>query len=264
MNLQLSRLVHLQRLDRDLHTLEQRQRDLPRQLQAAQAPVGEAQRRLDGLQTSLETLTAERRNGERDLSEHEHHIGKMRDRLNELKTNKEYQAHLFELDLAAKKKDALEETILQAMERAETVSKELEDARAAVRDLTLHMETEQARVTSAEATLTDEAAALQRQKQTALETLDTRIAHRYASLKSSLGLVVVAPVRGSTCLGCQLQIPPQLVASVKRADELLTCPYCHRLLYAEEAFSDASDSPDAPPAVPDRLEERVAGERGAR
>jgi hypothetical protein len=33
------------------------------------------------------------------------------------------------------------------------------------------------------------------------------------------------------CAGCRLQIPPQLVAEVKRSQDLHTCPYCHRMLY---------------------------------
>ena len=42
-------------------------------------------------------------------------------------------------------------------------------------------------------------------------------------------------------------MPPQLVADVKRADQLFTCPYCNRILYAEELlgvvpeFSGASE-----------------------
>ena len=53
--------------------------------------------------------------------------------------------------------------------------------------------------------------------------------------------MVVATVQGETCQGCQLQIPPQLVASVKRADDLLTCPYCHRILYYEAALHETSE-----------------------
>jgi hypothetical protein len=33
------------------------------------------------------------------------------------------------------------------------------------------------------------------------------------------------------CSGCRLQIPPQLIAEVKRSQDLHTCPYCHRMLY---------------------------------
>ncbi len=265
MNLELSRLVQLQQLDLKLHDLEQQQQRIPQRLQAAQAPVDEAQQRLEGLQKVMETLTSERRSGEQDLSEHEHHVAKMRGRLNELKTNKEYQAHLFEIEMAGKKKNDLEDTILQAMERAETVSKELEDVQTLVRDLTRALEQEKVAIESLGVNLTSEVAALQQHRHTVLDTLDAQVCRRYSALKSSLKLVVVAQVRGSTCLGCQLQIPPQLVASVQRSDQLLTCPYCFRILYAEEALHEASESPDAPPpAVPDSLEDPLAQESGSR
>ena len=246
MNLQLSRLVQLQQLDLKLHDLEQQQQRIPQRLQAAQAPVDQAQKRLEGLQASMETLTSERRTGEQDLSEQESHISKIRGRLNDLKTNKEYQAHLFEIELAGKKKDALEEKILQSMDRAESISKELEEVRTSVQDLTRTLEQEKVESESLVVNLTKEVAFIHHQKKTVLDGLDKEVCHRYSALKSSLKLVVVAEVRGSTCLGCQLQIPPQLVASVKRADQLLTCPYCLRILYAEGTLNEASESLDAP------------------
>ncbi len=246
MNLQLSRLVHLQQLDLKLHALEQQQQEIPQRLQAMQVPLDQAQKRLEGLQTLMKTLAVERRSGEQDLSEHESHIKKIQERLSGLKTNKEYQAHLFEIELAGKRKDALEEKILQAMERAETILKEQEEVRILVQDLTRAMEKDKIGLESRGVELTDEIATIDQQKQTLLGTLDKRISHRYSALKSSLKLVVVAQVRGGTCLGCQLQIPPQLVASVKRSDQLLTCPYCRRILYAEEALNEATESLSTP------------------
>ncbi len=264
MNLQLSRLVQVQQLDLKLHDLEQQQQRIPKRLHAAQASVDEAQKHLEGLQASMETLTAERRSGERNLSEQESHISKIRERLNELKTNKEYQAHLFEIELAGKKKDALEEEILQAMDRVEVTGNQLEEARTVVRDLTQALEKDKVELESLGAKLMDEVAANDRQKQIILDILDKPVCHRYFTLKSSLKLVVLAQVRGNTCLGCQLEIPPQLVASVKRADQLLTCPYCRRILYPEEAFGEACESFRAPPSATDSLEEHVAGESGDR
>ncbi len=264
MNLQLSRLVHLQELDLKLHDLEQQQRQIPRRLDSAQALVDQAQQRLESLQRLTDTLTTERRSGEQDLSEHERHINKIRERLSALKTNKEYQAHLFEIELAGKKKDALEEKILQAMDRAETVGKELEEVRTLVRDLTRDLEKEKVELESLGTKLTNEVAATARHKQTLFDTLDKQVCQRYAALKSSLKLVVVARVLDGTCLGCQLQIPPQLIASVKRAEQLLTCPHCHRILYAEEARDAAAESSSVPqPSAPDMLEEPMARERGS-
>ena len=241
MNFQLSLLVQLQQLDLKLHDLETQQQQIPQRLQAAQVPVEQTRKRSEELKTMLETIAAERRSSEQDLSAHESHVQKMRARLNELRTNKEYQAHLFELELANKKKDGLEERILLAMERGEEKRKELDEAEQRLQDLTQTLEQEKVELEALAGKLADEVARIGQEKQNLLASLEKRVSHRYSTLKSSLKLVVVATVQGETCQGCQLQIPPQLVASVKRADELLTCPYCHRILYYDEALHEAPE-----------------------
>ncbi len=246
MNLQLSRLVQLQQLDLKLHDLEQQQQQIPQRLREMQAPIDQDQKRLEELQRSRKTVASDRRRSEQDLSDHESHLKKKQERLSELKTNKEYQAHLFEIEQARKEKDKLEDKILQCMERDETILKEQEEVQTRLQASTRDMEKEKVELESRGARLTDEIATVEQQKQTLVGTLDKRVYHRYSALKSSLKLVVVAQVRGGTCLGCQLQIPPQLVASVRRSDQLLTCPYCHRILYAEEALHEATESLSTP------------------
>ena len=241
MNLQLSLLVQLQQLDLKLHDLEKQQQQIPQRLHAAQSPVEQARKRSEDLKTLLETIAAEQRSSEQDLSAHESHVHKMRGRLNELKTNKEYQAHLFEIEMANKKKDALEERVLLAMERAEEKQKELEEVEKLLQDVTQTLEQEKVDLEALSAKLTDEVTRMEQEKKSLLASLEKPVYHRYSILKSSLKLIVVATVHGETCQGCQLQIPPQLIASVKRADELLTCPYCYRILYYEEALNETPE-----------------------
>ncbi len=256
MNLQLSLLVQLQQLDLKLHDLEKQQQQFPQRLHAAQSPVEQARKRSEDLKTLLETIAVERRSSEQDLSAHESHVQKMRGRLNELKTNKEYQAHLFEIEMANKKKDALEERVLLAMERGEEKQKELEEVEKLLQDVTQTLEQEKVDLEALSAKLTDEVTRMEQEKKSLLASLEKPVYHRYSILKSSLKLIVVATVHGETCQGCQLQIPPQLIASVKRADELLTCPYCYRILYYEEALNETSECLSAQEPV---AQERMDG-----
>ncbi|MXX10596.1 MAG: hypothetical protein F4201_08915 [Nitrospira sp. SB0677_bin_15] len=256
MNFQLSLLVQLQQLDLKLHDLEQQQQQIPERFHAAQTPVDEARKRAESLKTMLETIAAERRSGEDDLSAHESHVQKMRGRLNELKTNKEYQAHLFELELANKKKDGLEERVLLAMERGEEKRKELDEVEKRLQELIQTLEREKSELEALSAKLADEVAQIEQEKQDLIASLEKQVHHRYSMLKSSMKLVVVATVRGETCQGCQLQIPPQLVASVKRADDLLTCPYCHCILYYEAALHETPEDVGAEEPV---AQEQVEG-----
>ena len=127
MNAQLSLLVQLQQFDLNIHQLDDQRQQIPARIHEARSPLDQATVRLEVIQAAIEKATADRRSGEQDLEDQESHVHKLRTRLMELKTNKEYQAHLFEIDLANKKKDSLEERVLMAMERGEEKQKELEE-----------------------------------------------------------------------------------------------------------------------------------------
>ena len=235
MNAQLSHLVQLQQFDLKIHQLDVQRRQIPKRINEARLPLDQAQARLDELKAIIEKASADRRSGEQDLDEHEIHVQKLRTRLMELKTNKEYQAHLFEIDLANKKKDSMEERILMAMERGEEKQKELEEVQKLVDEITQSFTQEKTQLEAHAIELDRELEVLHAQKEEVLPRLDKPIHVRYVTLKATLKVRVVAPVRGGTCGGCQLQVPPQLIADVKRGDQLLTCPYCFRILYAEDS-----------------------------
>jgi len=241
LNAQLSHLVQLQHVDLKIHQLDVQRQKIPKRISEARLPLDQAQTRLEELKALIEKVTAERRSGEQDLEDHESHVKKLRTRLMELKTNKEYQAHLFEIDLANKKKDSMEERILLAMERGEEKQKELEEVQKLVDEITQSFTQEKTQLEAQIIELDQELEVLNAKKQDVLPLLDKPVHTRYTTLKATLKVMVVAPVREGTCGGCQLQVPPQLIAEVKRADQLLTCPYCFRILYAE----------DSPVAVPE-------------
>ena len=56
---------------------------------------------------------------------------------------------------------------------------------------------------------------------------------RYNKLKATRKDTALALIKEGICLGCRLQLPPQLVSQVKRAQDVHTCPYCYRMLYWE-------------------------------
>ena len=56
---------------------------------------------------------------------------------------------------------------------------------------------------------------------------------RYNKLKATRKDQALALIRNGICVGCRLQLPPQLISQVKRGDEVHTCPYCYRMLYWE-------------------------------
>jgi hypothetical protein len=41
----------------------------------------------------------------------------------------------------------------------------------------------------------------------------------------------IAPVLDSICLGCNMNIPPQMYNELQRFDSIKFCPHCQRIIY---------------------------------
>lgn len=233
MNPSLKPLIDLQSLDLRIVEIKEQQRRIPEQKAAAEAPLKESRRRLQDITAATETLTKERRSVERDLESHEAQIQKLRGRLSELKTNKEYQAHLFEIEMANKKKSEIEDQILSFMERIERAQQDTKQIQASVAEAERASNQEQTRLQTLGDRLAVELAGLEENRQGLTRLLDKDLLDRYNRLKSKLKALALAPIRNGICFGCRLQLPPQLVAEVKRSDVLQSCSYCQRILYWE-------------------------------
>jgi predicted nucleic acid-binding Zn-ribbon protein len=209
------------------------QRKLPVLLETAQAPLNEITKQVADLTALLEAATKERRSLEKDLEAHDSQTEKMRTRLSELKTNKEYQAHLFEIEMANKKKGEIEERVLVYMEKIEQHQKGIAEAQAKKAEVGKQFADEKARLDAQQVALTAELSELEQKHKEIAVGVDKALLARYTKLKASRKDQALAPVRNGICFGCKLQISPQLVAQVKRSDALLSCSFCNRLLYWE-------------------------------
>lgn len=231
MNPQLQPLIELQALDLRIMEIREQQKKTPHLIEAAEAPLRNAVRHLKDMTTSIETLVKGRRDRERDLEIHEAQVEKLRARLTELKTNKEYQAHLFEIEMANKRKGEIEEQVLTFMEQIEKNQQEAKQAQIRATEAERLFAQEKARLKALTTSLVAERARLDQKHGEVAAMLEKGLLERYAKLKAARKDLALAPVRNGICFGCRLQLPPQLVAEVKRSDELQACTYCHRILY---------------------------------
>jgi len=237
-NLQLQYLINLQKFDLRIFQIQDQLRKAPDLLKSAESTLQDFLARLQVLKSTGESLVKQRRSSERELATQEEQLLKIRNRLSELKTNKEYQAHLFEIELARKKKDSIEENVLEMMERVEQNELAVKELEGQTMEAQKLFDIEKARLETHFANLASELADLDRQQTTLAELVDKPLLIRYNRLKTMRKGYAVAQLREGACGGCQLQLPPQLVAEVKRGDELLDCSYCHRILYMAQHLEE--------------------------
>jgi len=230
-NSQLQFLIELQKLDRRIFQILDVQQKAPELLKAAESPYQEILTHLQSLKNTGESLVKQQRSSERELATQEDLLHKVRSRLSELKTNKEYQAHLYEIEQARKKKDSIEESVLEVMERVEENNKAVKELEGQASEAQEVFDAEKVRLESQSAELVNELTDLERQQNIVADTVGEPLLARYNRLKTMRKGFAVAEVQDGACGGCRLQLPPQLVAEVRRGDELMDCSYCHRILF---------------------------------
>jgi hypothetical protein len=220
-------------------------RKIPERLQTVEVPLREAQQLLQQTNAATEILNKERRSHEKDLEVHEAHTEKMKSRLSELKSNKEYQAHLFEIEVANKKKGDFEEKILLCMEKIEQLQRTAKESQEKLTVIEKTFAQEKLVLDELEHKLSTELADLEAQQRVRSAHVEKGLLSRYNTIKAARKDQPLAEIKEGICSGCRLQLPPQLISEVKRSEDLHTCPYCRRMLYWDGQIPvEATTGPD--------------------
>ena len=187
-----------------------------------------------GLETNrqeLETVQGLCNDMENEIAIVDQRIIKSNENLRMVKTNKEYQVLLREVDDNKKRKDALESQLLEHLEekeKAETVLNENEKEYSVLKD---QIESEQKEIEQKSQEDQEQLDEYLAQQEDIGKNLDSFLMNRFGKIsKMNKGLAVV-PVKNEVCMGCFMNIPPQLYIEVQRATKLISCPQCSRILY---------------------------------
>jgi len=130
-------------------------------------------------------------------------------------------------------RDEVEDEVLMAMERVDKGEKGLSSAKAKLEATESTWRKEQGHLAKE---IERERAAVSELKQAREELvapLDTRHLSLYKELLRKKGGRAVARLNGSMCEGCRVTLPSSQAQKVRRAQELVTCPNCGRILASD-------------------------------
>lgn len=231
MNAELSQLISLQETDLEIRRLNEEIAALPSRQGQIERQFADANREFLDLQAELATAQAKRRDLEASLEAEQLKHQKFKDDLMKSRNEREYSTALREIDVTKKTISSYETEVLKMMEQ-------LEKLEALVKERTPEIEARRIEVdqqlanfsTSAEAAkqlLLDQ----QGQRQQLFETLGPVAKSTYQRLSRMRNGVVLAEARDYSCLSCRISIRPQVFSEIKRAETLITCESCGRILY---------------------------------
>lgn len=225
----------------DLQELDLQADGSQARIQGALAEIEALDGRLLEVRTSVEAKTAviestdaERQALEENLATETANINRSEANLKGITTQKEYQAVNKEIASARKLIVELEEQILQKISAIDELKAELAtmeaDLAALDQNLAVQKGEIKARIANEETTV----AASAKARGERLKSIPPGVVKRYEKLREGRRGVAVAEARNGGCMGCNMQLPPQMYNNLFRGEELITCPHCQRILVLKQ------------------------------
>ncbi|MBI4684507.1 MAG: hypothetical protein HY755_04850 [Nitrospirae bacterium] len=206
---------------------------LPTKLLAAEQSLKDVQLLYDKERQKCEQLEKKKKEKERAVEDINGKIDKIKIRSSEIKNNKEYQAHLKEIETFDKERYAMEDEIISLMEAVEAANKDMKAADLKVKAEKDKVEAFKKEVEK-EIAEAEKDLSLHKSKRADLtKTIDTDIYNEYMTIfKAGRGIAVIE-ARDEICQGCNMNIPPQMFVEIKKDkdSEVIRCPQCRRILY---------------------------------
>ena len=232
MKAELSQLIALQNADTNIRRLQAEIESIPERRVEIEREFDQRAFEIRDLEQRRDAAFHERARLEKEIFEQKQRAERADRNLMAAKKPDEYTAAIREADAARKQISAYETNVLEQMEAFEGAEKELHERAPEVEKLRGEMEAsfkvfdqqvqqqqkelEQARV---------DRERLLKELPKAMSTLYNRISARIRDG------VAVAEARNGACTACYMALRPQIMADVRRGEEVITCDNCNRILY---------------------------------
>lgn len=227
-------LAQLQALDSQIDEREEKKAGLPKRLIPFKESVERIDRELLEAKGELEDLQKKRRHEERELEAREIELKKYQRQLYEVKDNKAYAALEEEIALTKEKNEAAEEEILKFLEIEEGRVKGIKEIEEGLRKEKKELSKEEEKANQETEVLDQEIAKINISRQEIAKKISPSSLSRHEKLRQGKGGLAIVPLKGSSCGGCHMNLPPQIVSEVKKGNRFVTCENCNRILYWEE------------------------------
>ena len=214
---ELSLLIDLQELDKEILEVTQSLGQLPEELQAQSQAMEAQQAELAANLQELENLKAQRRDKEGEMADLEQGIKTSRQRLMEIKNNIEYRAMLKEIAFKEDQRDQMETKVLEFMEQMEAQNQIIAAQKSRLDELREAFARRQKEIAAQLKELKKRAAELEKRREVFRQRLPAALLKRYEFIRQRHNSTTIAEVRQGVCFGCHMNILPQQFIEIGRA-----------------------------------------------
>jgi len=198
--------------------------DLDARLKASESAVTLEAGRLSKIQQAYRVQEA-------DAKEIQTRILKSEEKLRSVKTNKEYQSSLKEIDDLKRSLSAVEDRMIAHLDEMDQVTASVATKEDEVKLLSREIEEEKEQIRQSALSAQEQLDRLNDERAKIIAVIEPDLLKVYETVKQNSGGVAIAVVKNAVCLGCHVNLPPQMFHDLLHFDKLLVCPHCERLIY---------------------------------
>ena len=224
-------LVKLQEVEIESASVQARLADFPRlltdlddRLKASEGAVTLEAGRLSEIQQAYRVQEA-------DAKVIQARIVKSEEKLRSVKTNKEYQSSLKEIDDLKRSLSAVEDRMIAHLDEMDQVAVSVATKKDKVKLFSREIEEEKEQIRQSTLSAQQQLDCLNEARAKIITVIEPELLKIYETVKQNSGGVAIAVVKNAVCLGCHVNLPPQMFHDLLHFDKLLVCPHCERLIY---------------------------------
>jgi predicted nucleic acid-binding Zn-ribbon protein len=240
---ELQQLVSLQNLDISIRRLQTEIEAIPLRRAEIEKQFDQRASEIRALETRRDDARHERARIEKEIADQRGKAERGERNLMSATRQEEYTAAIREADAARKQIATFETQILEQMEITEQAEAALHERADEVASLNSDREAALQKFDAETAAQTLELENSRAERERVAAALPKTMSALYNRISSRIrDGIAVAEARNSACAACFMALRPQVMAEVRRGDEIIICDNCNRILfYAGKHFTPAAE-----------------------
>ncbi len=235
-NPEIAALVNLDRLDAKALKLRRELSELPQALEKRKAAIKAAKARVQALHDEQKTLEKEIHGFELEVKTRAEGVKKLSLQQNTAKTNEEYATLTREIDALKKQSSELEDKQLARYERIDQIRVEEKQGKAGIEVEEANLRDEEATLAKERNEIEGELGEVAARRAAAEKAVTAANMALYKRILDKKGDKALASVQGRTCQGCFMEVPSNMIATLLKGGDIVTCKNCSRILYLMEDY----------------------------
>jgi predicted nucleic acid-binding Zn-ribbon protein len=247
---ELQKLIALQNLDTTIRKLEKDQQATPERRAEIEKEFDQRAFEIRALENRRDEAKHTRARLENEVMEQKGRVERAERNLMSSKKPDEYTAAIREADAARKLISGLETQILEQMEQLEQSEAALTERAGEIASMNSDREAKLKAFDEESGTIGERLAAARKEREEVFASLPKPISAQYSRIGARIrDGVAVAEARNRSCSACFMSLRPQMMAEIRRGDEIITCDNCGRILYVAPAEPVKADAAKTQPNV---------------